>query len=192
MAGIRPGTRCVFATETSEQNCNIRIKWNGTIIKIDKVKEELNILNLTRSRPFLNSLNFVFRHCKSSKRQYKIKVLYCVSIECTFASFSIESMLLKISEDLLDQLIMLVYAISIDQDIIQIDDNPIVKQISEDIVHEILKGGKNVSQIKWHYQPLKGTIVSSEDGLPFIAFSNPDQVVDMSEVNFGEDVCLCW
>ena len=86
---------------------------------------------------------------------------------------------------------MLIHAISIDQDIIWIDDDPIVKQISKDIVYEMLKGSKSISQIKRHYQSLKETIVSLKGDLPFVAFSDLDQVIAVSEINFDEDACLC-
>ena len=83
-------------------------------IKIGKAKEGLHIFNLIRSRPFFDNLNLVLEHCKSSGKQYKTKVLHYISIKCILASFNTKFMFLETSEDLLDQLTMLVHAISID------------------------------------------------------------------------------
>jgi len=55
----------------------------------------------------------------------------------------------------------------------------------EDAVDESLKGHRSISQAKGHDIPLKGSIARSKCGLPFVTFSNVDQVVHMVEINFA-------
>ena len=80
--------------------------------------------------------------------------------------------------------------IGIDQYVIQIDNDINVYHICENVIHEPLKSCRSVSKAFQHYQPLKGSILSLEGGLPFISCCNANQMVCMPEVSFTVDLCF--
>ena len=58
--------------------------------------------------------------------------------------------------------------------------------MGDDIVHEALKCCWGVGESEGHHTPLKGPISGLEGGFPFITFVDLNEVVGMSEINFGE------
>ena len=61
--------------------------------------------------------------------------------------------------------------------------------VTEDIVHEVLKGGGRVSHTKGHHQILKGTIARVEHCLPLMPRRYAHIVVTSTQVNLGNDLC---
>ena len=49
-----------------------------------------------------------------------------------------------------------------------------------------------IGKSEWHDEPLKGTIMHPECGLPFVPFSNANKMVSMAEVKLGIDPGLLW
>lgn len=74
------------------------------------------------------------------------------------------------------------------QDVIEIDNDEYVNILMEDIVDEVLEGSRSVGQTEWHHQILIASVSGSEGGLPFIAFSDADEVVGTSEVYLGKNL----
>ena len=54
----------------------------------------------------------------------------------------------------------------------------------------MLKSGGHVCKSEGHDAPFEGAVVGAESGFPFIAFSDMDQVVHMTEVDFCIESCL--
>ena len=96
------------------------------------------------------------------------------------------------AEYYLDMSFVLRKVIGIDQYIIQIDNDIDIYHIHEYVVHELLKSCGSISKAFWHYQPLKGSIMSLEGGLPFVSCCNVNQMVCVPEVDFGIDSCFLW
>ena len=91
-----------------------------------------------------------------------------------------------------DVFFMLREVVGIDQYVVQIDDDIDVHHIGEDVIHEPLKSCRSVSKAFWHYQPLKGSVMSPEGGLPFISCCNANQMVCVPEIDFILDSCFLW
>jgi len=53
-----------------------------------------------------------------------------------------------------------------------------------------LESHGSISQAERHDIPLEGAIPRVKHGLPFISFSDADQVVRMAEINLRVDLCL--
>ena len=68
------------------------------------------------------------------------------------------------------------------------NNNAHIEKITEDVIHKTLESCGGIGEAKRHYQPFKGTISSAESSLPFFAVSNPNEVVGVMKVNFGEYV----
>ena len=47
-----------------------------------------------------------------------------------------------------------------------------------------------VGESKGHHTPLKGSVSGSEGGFPFVTFTDLNEVVGVSEINFGEYLSL--
>jgi hypothetical protein len=63
------------------------------------------------------------------------------------------------------------------EDVINGIDHEIVQILAKDIVHQMLKNNKHVSEAKWHHNIFKMVITSFQRHFPFIVFSNVNQVV---------------
>ena len=56
----------------------------------------------------------------------------------------------------------------------------------------MLKSGRHVCKSEGHDTPFKGAVAGVESGFPFIALSDTDQVVCVTEVDFCIETCLLW
>ena len=56
----------------------------------------------------------------------------------------------------------------------------------------MLKSGRHICKSKRQDTPFKRAIVGMESSFPFIALTDTDQVVCMTEVNFCIESCLSW
>ena len=142
-------------SKTSEQNDNVKIEWNETTVEVHKAEEGLNVLDFARGRPVENDLDLVFRHRELIRRQNVAKIFHGVSVELALQSLGVKTVETKASKDLLDMLPMLLQRIRVDQDIIEVDDNAVIKHVTEDVVHESLKSSKSIGKIFGDDQPLE-------------------------------------
>src|SRR6202035_3834960 len=74
--------------------------------------------------------------------------------------------------------------IGVDEYIVEVNDYAHIKHISEDFVHEVLKGRRGVGKSERNYQPFVGTISRPEHGFPFVALADSEEVVGVFEVDF--------
>ena len=72
-------------------------------------------------------------------------------------------------------------------DIVEIDNDPKIKEVHKDVVHEVLEGRRGIGKALGHDTPLIGSVSGSEGSFPLIAFRNPDQVIGVLEVDLGVD-----
>src|SRR6202035_3292021 len=74
--------------------------------------------------------------------------------------------------------------IGVDEYIVEVNDYAHIKHISEDFVHEVLKGCGGVGKSERNYQPFIGTVSRPERGFPFVALADSEEVVGVFEVDF--------
>ena len=87
---------------------------------------------------------------------------------------------------------MLFGAVGIHQESIQVDDYRDVNHVGKDIIHEPLETSWGVGEPLGHHQPLKGPISGPESGFSFVTIGDTDEMVGMSQVDFGVDSHLLW
>ncbi|KXN87128.1 hypothetical protein AN958_09171 [Leucoagaricus sp. SymC.cos] len=75
--------------------------------------------------------------------------------------------------------------VRVDEDVVQIDRNADIKEVAEDVIHEMLESGRCVSKTEGHNQPFKGAVASLKSSFPLIAFGDADEMVGMSEIYLG-------
>ena len=56
----------------------------------------------------------------------------------------------------------------------------------------MLKSGRSIHKSEGHDAPFEGAVAGAESSFPFVALSDMDQVVCVTEVNFHIESCLSW
>ena len=184
---VTPVPGCAFVSKVSEGNNNVGIIEYKASVKVCKSQEGLNLLNGSRSGPFEDSVNLGLGHRNTGGIGHKAKEFSSVNIKFTFFSFGIKLMFLKASKNFSNMFIMFLRSLGVNEDIVQIDYHIFVKDVREDAVHITLESSRSIGEAEVHDHKIKGTIMSSEGGFPFITRSDVDEVVGTMEVNLGVD-----
>ena len=66
-----------------------------------------------------------------------------------------ETVLPEPLEHLSDMFDMLFRVLGVDEDVVEVDDHEHVKEVREDVVHEVLEGGRCICEPKGHHTPLE-------------------------------------
>ena len=90
----------------------------------------------------------------------------------------------------MDVLFMFRRVIRIDEDVVKVDSDVNIQQVTKNVVHKPLKRGRGVSKAKWHDEPFKRPVTSTERCLPFVAFRNMDEMIGMTKVDGRIDTCF--
>jgi hypothetical protein len=96
-------------------------------------------------------------------------------------------MLLELAKDFFYMLPVRGKVVREDQNVVQIDNDTIIKEILENVVHDMLESSQGIGKSEGHYQPLERAVLGLKSGLPLITFGNLNQVVYVPEVNLGVD-----
>ena len=80
---------------------------------------------------------------------------------------------------------MLFWILGVDQNIIQIDYHAHIQQVCKNAVNEVLECSWSVGKSERHNKPFIGAIACAEGSFPFIPWRDVDQMVCVTEVNFG-------
>ena len=72
---------------------------------------------------------------------------------------------------------MLRRIIGIDKNVVEVNDNVDVEQVTEDVLHEALESSRSVAEPERHNQHLEEPEAGPEGGLPFVALGDAHQVV---------------
>ncbi len=62
-----------------------------------------------------------------------------------------------------------------------------VNHVTEDVINQGLEHSGDIGQSKWHDQVLKVSQGGVECHLPLVSITDSDQVVCVTQVQFGED-----
>src|ERR1700731_1268754 len=138
---VRPEPRSIFSGEVGHRSDNIGVSMDEAVVEVGKPKERLYVFNLPWSGPFLYGINFSCVHRKSSRRQYKSEVLHSFNMKFTLCQVQEETVLPEPSEYLLDMFDLLFWVLGVDEDVVEVDDHECVKEVGEDVIHEVLESG---------------------------------------------------
>ena len=106
-------------------------------------------------------------------------------MELAFVGASVKSMLSESSEYLADMLSVFGDVVGVDQYVVQVNHYRDVEHVGENVVHEMLEGGRRIRKSERHNVPFEGAVAGAERCFPFIAIGDADQVICMSEINLG-------
>ena len=182
--------RSVFGGKLHERNDDVGVVMDKVMVEVHESEEGLNALNFPWFQPIRNGLNFLCGHRESIRRKAETKVLSGGGMELTFLWIGKEIVLAEVSEDFVDMFLMGLEVLGVYEDVIQIDNNRDIEEVCKDTIDESLKGCRGIGQAKGHDIPFEGPILHAEHGLPFISFSNADQMVHMAKINLSVDLSL--
>lgn len=72
-----------------------------------------------------------------------------------------------------------------DEDVVQIHKDEFMKEVSQNVINEVLENSMSVTQTEGHYKLLKMSNMSFKACFPFIFYV--DQIVGFAEVKFRKD-----
>lgn len=176
-----------FSGEADKRKDYVGVMTDESPIKVGKPQERLDVLHFAGFRPVLDNLDFSRIHSQTVRRKKESKILNSILVKSTFVGSSVEPMFSESSENFLNMFAVIIGVVGVDEDVVQVDDHCDVKKIGEDVVHEMLKCRRGISKSERHYTPFERAVFGSESGLPFISGGDADEVVSVTEVDFGID-----
>ena len=147
---------------------------NETAVEIGKAEEGLNVLYSPRHWPFLDNFNLGRIHGKSAWRKDKAKILDSLHVQFTLSWIQEESMLTELAEYFMDMFGVFRGIIGVYEDIVKVDDDEFIQEVGENVIYEVLEGGRCISEPEGHHAPFERAIAGVEGGLPFVTLSNAD------------------
>ena len=78
------------------------------------------------------------------------------------------------------------------KDVIQVSQYVNIKEIRKNIIHKPLESGRGISKSERHNTPFKRPISGPESSFPFVTFCYSNQMVSVTEIDFGIDFGFSW
>lgn len=133
-------------------------------------------------------MDFAVVHLDAGGGNDEAEELAAVAVEFALLAFDKQPMLAEAFEDLADVVVVFVGVRGKDEDVVEVDDDEIVQEIAEDVVHEGLEGGGGVGETEGHDKGFEVAVASAESGFPLVTLLDSYEVVGPTEVEFGEDL----
>uniref|UniRef100_A0A0W0GFU7 Uncharacterized protein n=1 Tax=Moniliophthora roreri TaxID=221103 RepID=A0A0W0GFU7_MONRR len=134
-----------------------------------------------------DSSDLIFGHPETVRQEYVAKKLALGYMELAFLGIIEQAMLLKLLKDLLDMLLVVIHVFRVDEDVIEVDDNTDVQQVSENGVNKMLESSRSVCQSFRNDIPLVRAISGVKCSFPLVTISDPYKMVCMAEVELCID-----
>ncbi|GBG80024.1 hypothetical protein CBR_g30285 [Chara braunii] len=81
---------------------------------------------------------------------------------------------------------------TIDQDIVEVDENVLLQDVPEDVVHRPLEGSGCVGEAERHHRELVVAESRSERGLRLVGCSDADLMVTATKINLRKEAVACY
>ncbi|GBG86206.1 hypothetical protein CBR_g41110 [Chara braunii] len=86
----------------------------------------------------------------------------------------VEAMFAQAVKDVAEMSEVFLKGTTVDQDIVEVDENVLLQDVPEDVVHRPLKGSGSISEAEWHHRELVVAESRSERGLRLVGCSDAD------------------
>src|SRR5882724_11378552 len=192
MALIGEVPRGTLVGKMYDQNSDFRVSENEMMIEVGKSKERLDVFDFPGFQPILDDLDLVRGHGEAFGGQHVSEVFAGSDVELTFVCTGKQSISTEPMKHFLNVSFVFGNVVRIDENVVQIYDDNDIDHVCKDVVHKSLKSCWSISKPFRHYQPFEGTITGPEGSLPFVSRCDPNEMVCMSEVDFGVDSCFSW
>ena len=146
----------ILLCQMSERNGDFGVSIDEPAVEVGKAKEGLNVFDFPRFQPIEDGLHFVFSNAESVGGKDVSEVFHTVLVKLTFSGICVEAVFLEPAEDFFfDVLFVLRHVVGVDDDVVEVDDDTDIEEVTEDVVHETLKGCRGIEKSKRHHQPFK-------------------------------------
>jgi hypothetical protein len=139
--------------------------------------------------PIKYFLNLAWVNCDPLSRDDMSKERNFLQSEITLAEFGIELMVLKSLQNNTEILHMLFFALGIDQDIVNEDNDKLVQLRHEHGVHQVHEMCRSIGEPKRHNKILIQPIPGGEDGLRNVFRVDFDLVITRMKIDLGKYFC---
>ena len=78
--------------------------------------------------------------------------------------------------------------IGVDKDVVQVDNEELVKEVMEGVIHIMLEGTRCIAQVEGHDCIFKEAISAAEGCLPFLPWGYMESVVTITYIELGEEL----
>ena len=85
---------------------------------------------------------------------------------------------------------VLFQVVRVNQHVIHVHYWKFIQEVMEYIVSVMLESFQGLAQSKWHHYIFERAVATLEHRLPFFTRCNPQAVISISYVKFGEILCL--
>jgi hypothetical protein len=130
--------------EPGQRNTYFGVIPDEPAIEVAEAKEGLNVLDLLRSGPFRDGGDLVRSHSEAIRREDITKIFASGDAKLALGEFTEKAVSAEAPEYFLYMLGVLRIIVGVDEDIIQIDDDVDVEQVSHDGVQEALESGRSI------------------------------------------------
>lgn len=107
--------RCIFASESGEGYCDVRVVLDEATIEVGKAEEGLDVLDFSGFWPIKYSLDLVFGHREAGGRHDVTKVLDGVFVPFAFIGSGVQTMFSEAFQDLPDVFFVICKVFRVDQ-----------------------------------------------------------------------------
>ena len=104
----------------------------------------MNVLDLSGFGPILDGPDLGRIHLQTFSRKNEAEVLDRVGGEMTLVRTGIETMFAETTENLVDMLLVFRRVVRVDEDVVKIDGNIYVEEITKDVIHESLESSWSI------------------------------------------------
>lgn len=147
---------------------------NKFLVAIHQPTKMTNFVCIMERFPFPNCNKFLTIRMNSAILDYmpqELDFLLCAKMHFSFLMSSLDI------EHLSKMFVMLFKGLSIDQDVVQID-NTLAQQRLQDVIHKSTKYGKGLRKAKWHYKKFESYLVIDNHFL-LISNGNPYLILSL-------------
>ena len=178
----------VLARKLSERDGYVRVISNESVIKVSETEEGLDLFDLLRGRPIADDLNLRGVHLETTGADDKAKEVGRFDAELAFLDLGIKIVGAEAAQYLSYMVVVIGRVIGVDEDVVQVDHDADIQEILEDVIHELLEGGRCIGEAVMHDVELVRTVLCVERGLPLVAVGYVDKIVGTTKVDLGERV----
>uniref|UniRef100_A0A0W0F2B9 Uncharacterized protein n=1 Tax=Moniliophthora roreri TaxID=221103 RepID=A0A0W0F2B9_MONRR len=140
------------------------------MVEVTETEEELDVFDFIGSRPVSDSLDLIFSYPQTIGQEDVAKEFALRYVELTLLGITEQVMLLELLKNLLDVLLIVVYILRVDENVVKVDNNTDVQQVSENGVDKVLESSRSIG---------------AKHSFPLVTISNSYEMVCVVKVKLG-------
>jgi hypothetical protein len=145
---------------------------NETLIKVDKFKKMLNVMNRSWGNPIHNGLDLRRIHVNAISKNNIFEEFHFSLMEFAFLQLNIESNFFELVQNKSNISFMFLLALGKNEDVIDVTNHKFIQVFTKNIIHQMLKDYMGIGEAKRHHHIFKMAIMCSKNNFPFITFPN--------------------